>query len=69
MPGRTNVRRRNIEVYFETHGIEVENVIEMDAMISTLQFVLRSDWVAILSGLICAPDIGRSIGPGDLADP
>ena len=34
-------------------------MIEMDAMISTLQFVLRSDWVAILSGLICIADIGR----------
>ena len=32
----------------------------MDAMISTLQFVLRSDWVAILSGLICIADIGRT---------
>jgi LysR family transcriptional regulator, nitrogen assimilation regulatory protein len=62
LPGRTNVRRRNIEVYFETHGIEVAGIIEMDAMISTLQFVLRSDWVAILSGLICFADIGRPIG-------
>jgi LysR family transcriptional regulator, nitrogen assimilation regulatory protein len=62
LPGRNNVRRRNIEVYFETHGIEVAGIIEMDAMISTLQFVLRSDWVAILSGLICYADIGRSIG-------
>jgi LysR family transcriptional regulator, nitrogen assimilation regulatory protein len=62
LPGRANVRRRNIEVYFETHGIEVEDIIEMDAMISTLQFVLRSDWVAILSGLICVADIGRSTG-------
>jgi LysR family transcriptional regulator, nitrogen assimilation regulatory protein len=62
LPGRANVRRRNIEVYFETHGIEVEGVIEMDAMISTMQFVLRTDWVAILSGLICFADIGRSIG-------
>jgi DNA-binding transcriptional LysR family regulator len=62
LPGRGNVRRRNIEVYFETHGIEVAGIIEMDAMISTLQFVLCSDWVAILSGLICYADIGRSIG-------
>ena len=23
LPGRANVRRRNIEIYFETHGIEV----------------------------------------------
>jgi len=59
LPGRTNVRRRNIEIYFQTHGVEVADVIEMDAMISTLQFVLRSDWVAILSGLICFGDIER----------
>jgi len=59
LPSRANVRRRNIEVYFETHGIEVESFIEMDAMIGTLQFVLRSDWVAILSGLICVSDIER----------
>ncbi len=62
LPGPANVRRRNIEVYFETHGVEVEEVIEMDAMISTLQFVARSDWVAILSGLICVADIARPNG-------
>jgi LysR family nitrogen assimilation transcriptional regulator len=59
LPGRANVRRRNIEVYFETHGVEVAEVIEMDAMISTLQLIPLSDWVAILSGLICIADIGR----------
>ena len=62
LPGRTNIRRRNIEMYFETHGVEVAEVIEMDAMISTLQFVLRTDWVAILSGLICVADVGRKSG-------
>src|SRR3954452_7752577 len=61
LPSRANVRRRNIEVYFQTHGVEVADVIEMDAMISTLQFVIRSDWVAILSGLICFADIGRTM--------
>jgi LysR family transcriptional regulator, nitrogen assimilation regulatory protein len=62
LPGRANARRRNIEVYFETHGIEVEAVIEMDAMIGTMQFVRLTDWVAILSGLICYADIGRDTG-------
>jgi LysR family nitrogen assimilation transcriptional regulator len=62
LPGRANVRRRNIEIYFETHGIEIESIIEMDAMIGTLQLVLRSDWVAILSGLICVADIERPLG-------
>jgi LysR family tcuABC transcriptional regulator len=61
LPGRANVRRRNIEVYFQTHGIEIAEMIELDAMIGTLQLIVRSDWVAILSGLICAADIGREI--------
>lgn len=60
VPGRTNVRRRNIEIYLQTHGVEVADMIEMDAMIGTLEFVARSDWVAILSGLICISDIGKS---------
>jgi len=59
LPGRANVRRRNIEIYFQTHGVEITDMIEMDAMIGTLQFVARTDWVAILSGLICFNDIGR----------
>jgi LysR family tcuABC transcriptional regulator len=62
LPGLANVRRRNMEVYFQTHSVEVEQVIELDAMISTLQMILRSDWVAILSGMICAADIGRKTG-------
>ena len=61
LPGRGNIRRRNIEVYFQTHGVEVADIIEMDAMISTLQYVMHSDWVAILSGLICIADIGRTV--------
>jgi LysR family nitrogen assimilation transcriptional regulator len=61
LPGRSNIRRRNIEMYLETHSVEVAGIIEMDAMISTLQFVLRSEWVAILSGLICYSDIGRTL--------
>ena len=59
VPGRANVRRRNIEIYLQTHGVEVADMIEMDAMIGTLEFVARSDWVAILSGLICVNDIGK----------
>lgn len=59
LPSAANVRRRNIEVYFQTHGVEVADLMEMDAMISTLQFVKRSDWVAILSGMICFADLGR----------
>jgi len=59
-PGPTNVRRRNIEIYLQTHGVEVADMMEMDAMIGTLEFIARSDWVAILSGLICVNDIGKN---------
>ncbi len=59
VPSRSNVRRRNIEIYLQTHGVEVAQMIEMDAMIGTLDFVARSNWVAILSGLICVNDVGR----------
>ena len=70
VPSRSNVRRRNIEIYFQTHGVEVAEMIEMDAMFGTLEFVARSDWVAILSGLICVNDIAKNdrvINP--IADP
>jgi LysR family tcuABC transcriptional regulator len=62
LPGRANIRRRNIEAYFQTQGIEVAETIELDAMIGTLQLIQRSDWVAILSGLICIADVGRDTG-------
>jgi LysR family nitrogen assimilation transcriptional regulator len=62
LPSLANVRRRNMQIYFQTHEVEVAQMIELDAMISTLQLILRSDWVAILSGMICAADIGRETG-------
>jgi len=59
-PGPPNVRRRNLDTYFQTHGVPVEDMIEMDAMIGTLEFVAATDWVAVLPSLICVNDIGRS---------
>ena len=55
VPSRANVRRRNIEIYLQTHGVEVADMIEMDAMIGTIQFVARSDWVTILPGCSASP--------------
>jgi LysR family nitrogen assimilation transcriptional regulator len=59
VPGPQNVRRRNLETYFHTHGVEVAAMLEMDAMIGTLEFVARSDWVTVLPSLICINDIGK----------
>jgi len=57
VPGRDNVRRRNLETYFQTHGVEVDAMLELDAMIGTLELVARSDWVTVLPSLISVNDI------------
>ena len=59
VPGPDNIRRRNLETYFQSHGVEVAALLEMDAMIATLEFVARSDWVTILPSVISVNDIGR----------
>jgi DNA-binding transcriptional LysR family regulator len=58
VPGPDNIRRRNLDTYFQTHGVEVAAMLEMDAMIGTLEFVGRSDWVTVLPSLISVNDIG-----------
>jgi DNA-binding transcriptional LysR family regulator len=60
LPGPDNTRRRNLETYFQTHGVEVAALLEMDAMIATLEFVARSDYVTILPSVISVNDIGRN---------
>jgi LysR family nitrogen assimilation transcriptional regulator len=59
VPGPDNIRRRNLDTYLQSHGVEVAAMLEMDAMIATLEFVARSDWVTILPSVISVNDIGR----------
>jgi LysR family transcriptional regulator, nitrogen assimilation regulatory protein len=59
VPGPDNIRRRNLETYFQSHGVEIDAMLEMDAMIGTLEFVSRSDWVTVLPSVISVNDIGR----------
>jgi len=59
LPGPDNIRRRNLETYFHSHGVEVEATLDMDAMIATLEFIARSDWVTILPSVISINDVGR----------
>ena len=59
VPGPDNIRRRNLETYFQSHGVEIGALLEMDAMIATLEFVARSDWVTILPSVISVNDIGK----------
>jgi LysR family tcuABC transcriptional regulator len=59
LPGPGNIRRRNLETYFQTHGVEIAAILEMDAMIGTLEFVARTDWLTVLPGLIAVNDIAK----------
>ena len=59
VPGPDNIRRRNLETYFQSHDVEVESMLEMDAMIATLEFVARSNWATILPSVISVNDLGR----------
>jgi LysR family tcuABC transcriptional regulator len=58
-PGPDNIRRRNLEIYVQSHNVAIETVIEMDAMMATFDFVARTDFVTVLPGLICVNDIGK----------
>ena len=70
VPGPGNVRRRNLETYFQTNGVTVDAMLEMDAMIGTLELVARSDWVTVLPSLISVNDLASGdIVVNPLADP
>ena len=56
VPTAANARRATLEEYFATHGVQIERMIEMDAMLGTLGLVARSRWVTVLPGLICVAD-------------
>lgn len=53
-PSRINTRRLSIETYFGSNGVAIERLIELDAMLGTLDLVGRSDWVAVLPGIMMA---------------
>jgi LysR family tcuABC transcriptional regulator len=58
-PGPDNIRRRNLEIYFQSNNVTIDRMIEMDAMMATFDFVARTDFVTVLPGLICVNDIGK----------
>jgi len=70
VPGAQNTRRKTIETYLASNGVEVERLLELDAMLGTLDLVATTDWVTILPGVMMARDVepGRyALGP--LAEP
>jgi DNA-binding transcriptional LysR family regulator len=70
LPTRGNARRARLDDYLKSVGADVVAVLEMDAMMGTLELIASSDWVSILPATLCFPDIDglqRRIHP--IADP
>jgi LysR family transcriptional regulator, nitrogen assimilation regulatory protein len=57
LPSHTNARRRSLETYFTSNGVEIERIVEMDAMMGTLDFVATSDWVTVIPALMMTSEI------------
>lgn len=56
LPTRVNARRPRIERYLEINGIEVAELMELDAMLGTLEIVANSNWMSILPSVLGMAD-------------
>lgn len=61
LPACGNARRDAFDAYAATHGVRIESLVEMDAMIATLEFVANSDWMTVLPTTICFSDLDGRI--------
>ena len=59
LPSHANARRKPLETYFTTNGVDIERIVEMDAMMGTLDLVSKSDWVTIIPALMMTAEIER----------
>jgi len=65
VPSRVNTRRTTFETYCTTVGASIDRIVELDAMLGTLDFVARTDWVTVLPAVI----MGDSARPLFTANP
>jgi DNA-binding transcriptional LysR family regulator len=56
LPSSENTRRAKIDAFIQTQNIKVDQILELDSMLGTLELVGSSEWKTILPGLICLND-------------
>ncbi len=61
LPTRGNIRRDHFDTFFAVHDLPVASVLELDAMIATLNFVACTDWMTIVPATICLGDINGRV--------
>jgi DNA-binding transcriptional LysR family regulator len=70
LPAPGNARRDTIASFLAESSLRVASILDMDAMIATLEFVRSSDYVTILPATMCTRDIeARTICLNPLVDP
>jgi LysR family transcriptional regulator, nitrogen assimilation regulatory protein len=69
LPGKPNTRRNTLETYCAANGVGIERLLELDAMLATLDLVARSDWVTVLPGIMMALEGGLQHRVNPLDDP
>jgi LysR family transcriptional regulator, nitrogen assimilation regulatory protein len=57
VPGPDNVRRATLENYLVASDVQIARFLELDAMMATLDLIARSDWVAVLPGIMMGDEI------------
>jgi len=60
LPGPDNARRAKIEESIRNFNIPVAKIMELDAMMATLDLVARSDWTTILPGCLVIDDLASA---------
>lgn len=60
VPAPLNTRRERIETWLAANGATVARRMELDSMYGTLGMIERSDWVAILPGIMMAPEVASA---------
>ncbi|MDZ5696624.1 LysR family transcriptional regulator [Chelativorans sp. M5D2P16] len=70
LPDPSNIRRQMIEAYCASNDIEIAQIVELDAMLGTLDFVSQTDWVTILPAIMMAAEGGhRNLTVNPIAGP
>lgn len=57
VPAPLNTRRQRIESWLASNGASIAQRLELDSMYGTLDMIGRSDWVAILPGVMMTPEL------------
>jgi len=59
LPTNSQVRRASIEHVLAVAGVTVERRLEIDTMLGTLDFIAKTDWIAILPGIMMVSELAR----------